>query len=101
MGVLCIGVLCIEVQRKKGYALKCYASEFFINSVLSAKRLFINKKICLFINSQIELVVVLMLISYFCERRSKNKLNTIKKINIEREKTPISIFSSKVRFTMF
>lgn len=54
--------------------------------------LFINKKICLLINTESALVVVLMQITYFCETGVLNILYTIKKINIERDQTPISIF---------
>ena len=60
-----------------------------------------NIIICLFINSQNWLVVVLVLISYYWERRVLNIINTIKKINIERGKTPISIFYCQIRFTVF
>lgn len=64
------------------------------------KRLFINKKICLFINSQIGLIVVLSSITYFCERRSKNILYKIKKNNIERGKTQLSIFFNYSNYLM-
>ena len=63
--------------------------------------LFINNKICLFVNSEIGLVFFLYSITYFWERRVLNILYNIKKKKAHFEKTQISIFYCTIRFTVF
>jgi len=58
----------------------------------------LNKKIRLLINTESALVVVLVQITYFCETEVLNIIYTIKKINIERDQTPISVFYCTIRF---